>query len=60
MNFMKIILASSSETRRKILDCLNLKYQIMVSDKEEIADSSDPKKYVEELSKIKVNVWVKE
>ena len=52
---MKIILASNSKTRKKILDSLNIKYDIIVSDKEEIADDSDPRKYVEELSKIKAN-----
>lgn len=50
---MKIILASNSKTRKKILDSLNIKYDVMVSDKEEVADNSDPRKYVEELSKVK-------
>ena len=52
---MKIILASNSNTRKKILDSLNIKYDVIVSDKEEIANDSDPRKYVEELSKIKAN-----
>ncbi len=52
---MNIILASSSDTRRKILDSLNIKYKVIVSDKEEIADSSNPQKYVEELSDIKAS-----
>lgn len=52
---MKIILASNSKTRKKILDSLNIKYDVIVSDKEEIANDSDPRKYVEELSKIKAN-----
>lgn len=52
---MKIILASNSKTRKKILDSLNIKYDVMVSDKEEVADNSDPRKYVEELSKVKAN-----
>lgn len=52
---MKIVLASSSKTRRKILDTLNLKYDVIISDKEEIADKSNPRKYVEELSKIKAD-----
>lgn len=52
---MKIILASNSKTRKKILDSLNIKYDVIVSDKEEVADNSDPRKYVEELSKIKAN-----
>lgn len=50
---MKIILASNSKTRKKILDSLNIKYDVIVSDKEEIANDSDPRKYVEELSKLK-------
>ncbi len=50
---MKIILASNSKTRKKILDSLNIKYDVIVSDKEEVADNSDPRKYVEELSKVK-------
>lgn len=50
---MKIILASNSKTRKKILDSLNIKYDVIVSDKEEIANDSDPRKYVEELSKVK-------
>ena len=52
---MKIILASNSKTRKKILDSLNIKYDVIVSDKEEVANDSDPRKYVEELSKIKAN-----
>lgn len=50
---MKIILASNSKTRKKILDSLNIKYDVIVSDKEEVADNSDPRRYVEELSKVK-------
>ena len=50
---MKIILATNSNTRKKILDSLNIKYDVIVSDKEEIANDSDPRKYVEELSKVK-------
>ena len=52
---MKIILASNSKTRKKILDSLNIKYDVIVGDKEEVADNSDPRKYVEELSKVKAN-----
>lgn len=50
---MRIILASSSITRRKIMDELNIKYDIITSDIEERSQSSDPKLYVEELSKNK-------
>ena len=50
---MRIILASSSITRRKIMDELNIKYDIITSDIEERSQSSDPKLYVEELSRNK-------
>lgn len=50
---MDIILASSSITRRKIMDSINLKYSIVVSDEEEHSDKVNPTEYVEELSKNK-------
>lgn len=50
---MRVILASSSITRRKIMDELNIKYDIITSDIEERSQSSDPKLYVEELSRNK-------
>ena len=50
---MRIILASSSITRRKIMDEFNIKYDIITSDIEERSQSSDPKLYVEELSRNK-------
>ena len=50
---MRIILASSSITRRKIMDELNIKYDIITSDIEERSQSSDPRLYVEELSRNK-------
>lgn len=50
---MDIILASSSITRRKIMDSINLKYSVVVSDEEEHSDKVNPREYVEELSKNK-------
>lgn len=50
---MRVVLASSSITRRKIMDELNIKYDIITSDIEERSQSSDPKLYVEELSRNK-------
>lgn len=50
---MKIILASSSKTRRKILDNVGLKYEVVASDIDEVSNETDPRKYVEELSRNK-------
>lgn len=50
---MRLILASKSETRKKIMDRLNLKYDIISSDAKEISYSKEPIKYCEELSVIK-------
>ena len=50
---MRIILASSSITRRKIMDKLKIKYDIVTSDVEEKSSKEDPREYVKELSKNK-------
>jgi len=50
---MRVILASSSITRRKIMDELNIKYDIITSDVEEKSQKENPTEYVEELSKNK-------
>lgn len=50
---MRVILASSSITRRKIMDALNIKYDIITSDVEEKSQKENPIEYVEELSKNK-------
>lgn len=50
---MRVILASSSKTRREIMDKLNIKYNIIASETEEISNKEDPCEYVEELSKNK-------
>lgn len=50
---MRVILASSSITRRKIMNELNIKYDIITSDVEEKSKKDNPTEYVEELSKNK-------
>lgn len=47
---MKLILASGSVTRRKIMDSLKLKYEVVISDYEENIENDNPRAYVEELS----------
>lgn len=47
---MKIILASSSITRREIMDKLNINYSVITSNIEEKSEKVDPREYVEELS----------
>lgn len=57
---MKLILASASITRRKIMDSLNLNYEVVVSDIEEDSKKENPQEYVEELSLMKAkNVYEK-
>lgn len=50
---MRIVLASSSITRREIMDKLKIKYDIVTSDVEEKSSKEDPREYVKELSKNK-------
>ena len=50
---MRIILASSSITRREIMDKLKIKYDIVTSDVEEKSSKEDPREYVKELSRNK-------
>ena len=47
---MKIILASSSKQRQDILKMIGLKYEVIISDVEEISNEKKPNRYVEELS----------
>ena len=56
---MRLILASKSITRKKIMDLLNVKYDIVTSDEAEISNQKDPCKYVEELSLIKAKAVMK-
>lgn len=50
---MKIILASASPRRRELLTQIGLEYEVMVSDTEERAESTEPAKVVEELARQK-------
>ncbi len=50
---MRIVLASSSITRREIMDKLKIKYDIVTSDVEEKSSKEDPREYVKELSRNK-------
>ena len=52
---MKLVLASRSKQRQDIFDMLGLKYEIIVSDEEEISNAKDPGEYVKDLSIIKAN-----
>ncbi len=47
---MKIVLASGSITRRKIMDSLKIKYDVIVSDYDEDLQIESPTEYVEKLS----------
>ena len=47
---MRVILASASEQRQKILKRIGLKYDVITSDVEEKSNQQKPDKYVEELS----------
>ena len=47
---MKIILASSSKQRQDILKMIGLKYEVIISDVDEISNEKKPNRYVEELS----------
>lgn len=50
---MRIVLASSSITRREIMDKLKIKYDIVTSDVEEKSSKEDQREYVKELSRNK-------
>ena len=50
---MRIILASGSPRRRELLEQIGLKFEIMVSNTEENADTKSPEKLVESLSRQK-------
>ena len=52
---MKLILASNSKTRKDIFDMVGWKYEVVTSKVEEHSDSTEPKKYVIDLSKDKAN-----
>lgn len=50
---MRIILASGSETRRRMMDSLKIKYDVIKSGVDETCDIKDPALYVKELSRRK-------
>lgn len=50
---MKIILASGSPRRRELMDLLELPYEVIPSDKEEVITSTVPAEVVKELSLMK-------
>lgn len=52
---MKLILASSSKTRKDIFDMVGWKYEVITSNVVEDSNSTDPKQYVIDLSKDKAN-----
>lgn len=52
---MKLILASSSRTRKDIFDMVGWKYEVITSNVVENSNSTDPKQYVIDLSKDKAN-----
>ena len=51
----KIILASASPRRKEILEQIGMQFEILVSDKEEIYESSRPEEIVKELSLLKAD-----
>ncbi len=50
LNEYKIILGSKSPRRKELLEQIGFKFEILVSDEEEIITSTEPEKVVEELS----------
>ncbi|SHO51287.1 Maf family protein [Anaerocolumna xylanovorans] len=56
----KIILASGSPRRREILEQAGVKFEIKVSNAEEITDKTNPSDMVEELARLKAEAIKKE
>lgn len=52
---MRLILASSSKNRQNILKNIGWKYEVVKSTVEEHSDATDPREYVEDLSRDKAN-----
>lgn len=57
---MKLILASSSRTRKDVLNKVGLKYEVMPSNIEEHSEKTDPKEYVMDLSSQKAHAISKQ
>ena len=56
---MRVILASKSATRRKIMDSLGIKYDVVTSEEDELSYNEDPREYVKELSLNKARTVMK-
>lgn len=50
---MKFILASASPRRKELLEQIGMKFEVRVSEAEEITDATEPAEYVMELSLLK-------
>ena len=50
---MKFILASASPRRKELLEQIDMKFEVRVSEAEEITDATEPAEYVMELSHLK-------
>ena len=50
---MKVILASGSPRRRELMEMLGIRCKVQASGAEEVVTSAEPKKVVEELSRLK-------
>ena len=50
---MKFILASASPRRKELLEQIDMKFEVRVSEAEEITDATEPAEYVMELSFLK-------
>ena len=50
---MKFILASASPRRKELLEQIGMKFEVRVSDAEEVTQATEPAEYVMELSFLK-------
>lgn len=56
---MRLILASSSKTRKEVLDRIGFSYEVLPSNIDEISDKIDFREYVMDLSRCKAEVVAK-